>query len=87
MAGPNAKPKAPKYPLGTPGKASRFAPSSRKQPNPTGLNPSSPGYGVTNSRDTKDPIGRAARVTGASTTRDLPSGQSALTGKVKRSVC
>lgn len=87
MAGPNAKPKAPKYPLGTPGTASRYAPSSRKQPNPTGMDPANPSYGGMTSGNAKDPIGRAARVTGMTNNRNLPSGQSALTGKVKRSVC
>jgi hypothetical protein len=86
MAGPNRTRKAPAGPKEVPTKGTRFAPSSRKAPKPTGLVPGDPGYGI-KSNSTKDPIGRAARVTGTTTSRDLPSGQSALTGKVKRSVC
>ena len=86
MAGPNARIKAPKVFQGTPGKASRYAPSSRKQPTPSGMDPSNPSYGI-KSNSTKDPIGRAARVTGMAIGTDIPSGQSALEGKVKRSVC
>jgi hypothetical protein len=87
MAGPNRKIKAPKVFQGTPGKAKRFAPSSRKAPTPTGMNPSSPGYGTMTSGNAKDPIGRAARVTGTTTSRNLPSGQGNLESKAKRQVC
>jgi hypothetical protein len=78
--------KAPKVFQGTPGKEKRFATSSRKQPKPTGTDPGNLGYGI-KSNSTKDPIGRAARVTGTTTSRDIPSGQSNLESKAKRQVC
>jgi hypothetical protein len=82
--GPNKKPKAPKYPLGTPGKEKRFAGSSRRKPSPTGMDPSAPGYGTMTSGNAKDPIARAARVTGTTTSRNVPTGQDVLTKKVRR---
>jgi hypothetical protein len=78
--------KAPAGPTGTPGApGTRYAPSSRKQPKPTGTDPGSPGYGIkTNS--TSNPIGKANSLFGTGN-RDVPSGQGNLESKVKRSVC
>jgi hypothetical protein len=87
MAGPNRRIKAPKVYQGTPGKAGRYAPSSRKQPSPTGLNPSNPAYGMKTGGGTSNPIARAARVTGTTTGRNLPSGQGNLEKKAPRQVC
>lgn len=88
MAGPNRKPKAPKYPLGQPGSpGTRYAPSSRKQPSPTGMDPSNPSYGTMTSGGQSDPIGRAARITGMATGRNLRDGQSDLQSKAPRSFC
>jgi hypothetical protein len=76
----------PKYPTGTPGApGTPYAPSSRKKPSPTGLNPSSPSYGMNPGSETKDPIGRSSRITGTSQSRDLPSGQGNLESKARRS--
>jgi hypothetical protein len=81
-----ARAKAPKYPQGQIGTEKRFAPSSRKQPRPTGIDPGSPGYGTMTSGNAKNPVGRAASVTGTTQSRNLPSGQKTLESKAKRQV-
>jgi hypothetical protein len=85
--GLNRKIKAPKVFQGTPGKESRFAPSSRKQPKPKGTDPGKLGYGISPAPATNNPAGRAGRVTGMATSRDIPSGQGNLESKAKRQVC
>jgi hypothetical protein len=87
MAGPNRKPKAPKYPLGQPGSpGTRYAPSSRKQPNPTGMDPSNPGYGTMTSGGQKDPASRGNSLFGSGN-RNLRDGQSDLQSKAPRQFC
>lgn len=76
--------KVPAGPKEVPTGGKRFATSSRKAPKPTGMNPSSPGYGTMTSGGQKDPVARAARVTGTTTSRNIPTGQELLTSKVKR---
>jgi len=84
--GPNSKPKAPKYPLGQPGSpGTRYAASSRKQPNPTGMDPANPSYGGMTSGGQKDPIGKMNSTFGTGN-RDVPSAQNDLVSKVKRAV-
>jgi hypothetical protein len=71
----------------SPGNSKRFAPSSRKQPKPTGMDPSAPGYGTMNSGSAVNPMARGARIGGATTTsRNVPTGQSNLVSKAKRQV-
>ena len=83
--GPNAKPKAPKYPLGQPGSpGTRFAPSSRKAPQATGMDPTDPNYGTMTSGSGGDLQGKGAKISGV-TGRDIPSGQGNLQSKARRS--
>jgi hypothetical protein len=85
MAGPNSKPKAPKYPLGQPGSpGTTFAPSSRKAPKATGMDPADPNYGTMTGGDQKDPIGKGNSLFGSGN-RNVPSGQGNLQSKASRS--
>lgn len=79
--------KAPKYQQGTPGKASRFARSSMKQPKPKGTDPKSLGYGITQTgtKSVDQTAARGNKLFGSGSAN--ASAQGALTSKVKRSTC
>jgi hypothetical protein len=69
-----------------PGNSKRFAPSSSKQPKPTGLDPGNPSYGIKGGGGQKNPVGRMNSMFGTGS-RNLPSGQGNLESKAKRQVC
>jgi hypothetical protein len=82
----NRKAKAPQYPQGQPGSpGTRYAPSSRKQPTPTGMSPSDPSYGTMTSGSGGDLVGKGSRW--SATNRNIPDNQDQLEGKVPRSFC
>lgn len=83
--GLNKKIKAPKVFQGTPGKASRYARSSTKAPKPKGIDPSSLGYGITNT--SRGDVGSlATRASGLFKNGSATSGQGNIASKAKRQV-
>jgi hypothetical protein len=82
-----AKRKAPAGPTGQPGSpGTRYAPSSRKQPSPTGMDPANPSYGTMTSGGQSDPIGKMNSLFGSGN-RNLTDNQDQLESKVPRSFC
>jgi len=75
----------PQYPRGTPGSpGTRYAPSSKKQPRPTGMDPANPSYGTMDSGGQTDPAGKMNSLFGTGN-RDVPSNQGELQSKANRS--
>jgi len=84
--GPNKKRKAPAGPKEVP-KGGKKLPSSVRKPSATGTGAGGAKWGINPAPATSNPQARANRITGSTSSRNIPTGQSALTSKAKRQVC
>jgi hypothetical protein len=81
--GPNKKRRVPAGPKEVPGSHKG---GSRRKASATGIAAGDPKYGINPAPATKNPAARAARITGTTTGRSIPSGQANLERKARRQV-